>query len=79
MRMNDNFNIITGEAKPQVGVTSTNRRFASLEVLRAIKENRTQQDVPTINQRKLGTAQDAKFYQYSYLPSKSNLCNMADQ
>lgn len=73
MRMNDNFNIITGEIKPQVGVTSTNRRFASLEVLRAIKENRTQQDdVPSINQRKLGTAQDSKFYQYSYLPSKSN-------
>lgn len=73
MRMNDNFNIITGEIKPQVGVTSTNRRFASLEVLRAIKENRTQQyDVPSINQRKLGTAQDCKFYQYSYLASKSN-------
>jgi hypothetical protein len=69
--MNDNFNIITGELKPQQAANTQNRRFASLEVLRKIKETKGQEnqgELPSFNHRKLGTAQDSKLYQYSYLP-----------
>jgi hypothetical protein len=69
--MNDNFNIITGEFKPHVASTSHNRRFTSLDVLRKMKENtgtKKNEDVPSCNQRRLGTPQDSKLYQYSYIP-----------
>lgn len=69
MRMNDNFNIITGEVKRQYPATSHGKRFASLEVIKQMKENESHPNrsrIPTPNTSKLGTAKDNKLYQYSY-------------
>lgn len=71
MRMNDNFNIITGEIKQPYSHGSNNQRFASLDVIRRMKEKKVQdkqEPLPTYNPRRLGTAQDSKLYQYSYIP-----------
>jgi hypothetical protein len=68
--MNDNYNIITGEYKPQAPSVSHNRRFTSLDVLRKMKENtggKKNEDVPNAHHRRLGTPQDSKLYQYSYI------------
>ncbi len=37
MRANDTFNIITGEVKHKFSANKTNRRFASLDVIRQLK------------------------------------------
>jgi hypothetical protein len=74
MRANDNFNIITGESKPQFHYNTHNRRFASLETIRILKQAKAQevqQGVFPYNSRKLGTAQDSHLYQYSYIPKHS--------
>lgn len=71
MRTNDNFNIITGEIKQPHSHISNNQRFASLDVLRRMKEKKVhdrQEPLPSYNHRRLGTAQDSKLYQYSYIP-----------
>ncbi len=39
MRSNDTFNIITGETKRNYNATTHNRRFASLDVIKQMKEN----------------------------------------
>jgi hypothetical protein len=70
MRMNDNYNIITGEYKPQVQSATHNRRFTSLDALRKMKESgreKKNEDAPNGHARRLGTAQDSKLYQYSYV------------
>lgn len=75
MRPNDNYNIITGESKPQIQPNTHNRRFASLETIRQLKQTKAQEvhdGVFPYNSRKLGTAQDSKLYQYSYLPKEYN-------
>jgi len=68
MRMNDNFNIITGEYKPHVANITNNRRFTSVDVLRKMKENNggKKEDASSIHQRRLGTPQDYKVFQYAY-------------
>ena len=69
MRMNDNYNIITGEFKPHVPSATQNRRFTSIDVLRKMKESDREKksEAPYVNQRRLGTPQDARLYQYSYV------------
>ena len=42
MRMNDNFNIITGEIKQPYSHGANNQRFASLDVIRRMKERKIQ-------------------------------------
>jgi hypothetical protein len=46
-----------------------NRRFTSLDVLRKMKDGDREKksEVHHVNQRRLGTAQDARLYQYSYV------------
>jgi hypothetical protein len=71
MRLNDNFNIITGECKPRATHSSNNRRFASLDLIRAMKEqdhHALRKDVPQHPHRGLGRPRDHQLYQYSYLP-----------
>ena len=40
MRMNDNFNIITGEIKHRNASSNTNRRFQSLDIIRNMKQTK---------------------------------------
>lgn len=74
MRMNDNYNIITGEYKPYAPSATQNRRFTSLGVLRKMKEGDREKksEAPNVNQRRLGTPQDARLYQYSYVPNEKS-------
>ena len=74
MRMNDNYNIITGELKPPRTAPNPNKRFASLDVLRKMKEQPTHtptNQLATLFNRTLGKPKDHQLFQYSYLPSKT--------
>lgn len=76
MRANDTFNIITGETKPAYPTNSQGRRFASLDVLKSMRQNEAQDarmHFPNINYNKLGTAKDSKLYQYGYGTKNSPL------
>ena len=38
MRLNDNFNIITGEVRHRHASSNTNRRFQSLDIIKNMKQ-----------------------------------------
>jgi hypothetical protein len=71
MRPNDNYNIITGEVKHPRTTQSANKRFASLDIIRKMKEQTTQKhpaDGQTALSRTLGKPRDHQLFQYAYLP-----------
>lgn len=71
MRPNDNYNIITGEVKHPRSAQNHNKRFASLDIIKKMKEEScgrpAGQGLTPLN-RTLGKSRDHQLFQYSYLP-----------